>query len=63
MSRRPRSTGSVLKPLLYATAFESGAVHPDTVLQDSPKAWAGYLPVNFDHDFRGPLTAGEALAE
>ena len=30
---------------------------------DSPKAWAGYVPANFDRDFRGNMAAGEALAE
>ena len=63
LTRSARSSGSALKPFIYAAAFESGDISPASVLEDSPHAWAGYVPSNYDKDFRGPLTAAEALAE
>jgi penicillin-binding protein 1C len=63
LTRRPRSTGSTLKPFIYAAAFEAGIISPDSVLEDSPVAWAGYEPADYDHKFRGSITAAEALAE
>ena len=63
LTRRARSTGSVLKPFIYAAAFEAGICTAKTVLRDSPAAWPGYVPANYDHQFRGELTAAEALAE
>ena len=63
LTQAARSTGSVLKPFIYAAAFDMGIVSPGTEVNDSPKAWAGYLPANFDRGFRGTMTAGEALAE
>ena len=33
------------------------------MLDDSPAAWAGYAPADYDHKFRGQVTAAEALAD
>jgi penicillin-binding protein 1C len=63
LTRSPRSTGSVLKPLIYTAAFDAGVCAPQTVLDDAPGAWTGYSPANYDRRFRGQLTAAEALAE
>jgi penicillin-binding protein 1C len=63
LTRAKRSTGSLLKPFIYAAAFREGLLAPGDVLFDSPKAWAGYVPVNFDREYRGALTAAEALAQ
>jgi penicillin-binding protein 1C len=63
LARTPRSTGSTLKPFIYAAAFDEGILTPASTLLDSPKAWAGYLPANFDRAFRGPIPAAEALAD
>jgi penicillin-binding protein 1C len=60
---RPRSTGSTLKPFIYAAAFDAGLYGPRSILSDSPAAWPGYEPNDFDRTFRGKLTAAEALAE
>ncbi len=59
---RPRSSGSTLKPLIYAAAFDAGVCTPRTILDDSPASWAGYEPSNYDRQFDGPLPAGEALS-
>jgi penicillin-binding protein 1C len=63
LTRRPRSTGSVLKPFIYAAAFEAGACAPSSQIDDSPTAWPGYTPQDYDRRFRGAMTAAEALAE
>lgn len=59
----PRSTGSVLKPFIYAAAFDDGICAPTTIVDDSPAAWPGYMPSDYDRQFRGSLTAADALAE
>lgn len=60
-TKAPRSPGSTLKPFIYALALEQGLIHPMTILSDSPNSFGGYDPANFDHGFRGPLPAHEAL--
>jgi len=60
---RARSSGSTLKPFIYAAAFDAGVCTPRTVLDDSPAAWAGYAPENYDRQFSGPILAGDALAQ
>ena len=63
LTSRPRSTGSTLKPLIYAAAFDAGICTPDTILNDAPAAWAGYAPSDCDKEFKGPISAANALAE
>jgi penicillin-binding protein 1C len=63
LTRRPRSTGSVLKPFIYAAAFEAGTSAPAAILDDSPAAWPGYTPQDYDRTFKGQMTAADALAE
>lgn len=58
----PRSTGSILKPFLYARALESGRILPQTLLPDVPVNLGGFAPQNFDRQFYGAVPAGEALA-
>lgn len=56
-----RSPGSALKPFVYATAFESRRLGPDSIVADDPQQFAEWTPENFDRDFAGRLTVGEAL--
>lgn len=56
-----RSPGSALKPFIYALAIDQGVIHPQTVLKDSPRSFAGFSPENFDGQFIGPVTAKDAL--
>ena len=63
LTRAKRSTGSTLKPLIYAAAFDAGISTPESLLNDAPAAWPGYLPGNYDGIFRGPMPAAEAIAE
>jgi penicillin-binding protein 1C len=59
----PRSTGSVIKPVIYATAFDAGLSSPLAIVEDSPAAWPGYAPGNYDREFQGRMTAADALAQ
>lgn len=61
--RRPRSTGSILKPLLYAAMLEHGEILPHTFIPDVPTQYAGYMPENFDRMYRGVVPADVALAQ
>lgn len=58
----PRSTGSILKPLLYACAYHEGLILPTTLLKDVPVFINGYAPLNFDKSFRGGVPAQDALS-
>ncbi|HEU4781455.1 MAG TPA: penicillin-binding protein 1C [Steroidobacteraceae bacterium] len=60
--RRPRSTGSILKPLLYAAMLEDGSLTPRLLLPDVPTRYEGFQPENFDRQYRGAVPADEALA-
>ena len=59
---RPRSTGSVLKPLLFARMLDGGELLPTTLVPDVPSQFAGYMPENYDRVFRGAVPARDALA-
>jgi penicillin-binding protein 1C len=61
MSRR--SPGSTLKPFVYLAAFADGALAPSSLLADSPLDMTGQAPRNFDGLYRGPVAAGQALAD
>jgi penicillin-binding protein 1C len=58
----PRSTGSILKPFLYAALLHEGGLTPRTLVADAPVHFSGYIPENFDRRFRGAVPAREALA-
>ncbi|HXH73058.1 MAG TPA: penicillin-binding protein 1C [Mariprofundaceae bacterium] len=60
--RSPRSTGSILKPFLFATLIQEGMILPNTLVPDIPTQYAGYIPENYDRTYRGAVTASEALA-
>lgn len=57
----PRSTGSTLKPFLYAQMLQSGALLPTQLVADIPTEIAGYTPKNFDLSFDGAVPVNEAL--
>lgn len=58
-----RSTGSILKPFLYALMLDDGLMTPQSLLPDVPSQFGGYSPVNFDLQFRGAAKAADALAQ
>lgn len=58
----PRSTGSILKPLLYAAMLNDGELLPNTLVADVPTQIAGYTPQNFNLTFDGAVPAHRALS-
>jgi penicillin-binding protein 1C len=58
----PRSTGSILKPLLYAAMLDEGELLPNTLVADIPTQISGYKPENFNLTFDGAVPAHRALA-
>ena len=56
-----RSTGSILKPFLYASMLDAGKMMPDALVPDLPLYFSGYAPQNYDLQFRGAVPASEAL--
>ncbi|MCL1942262.1 MAG: penicillin-binding protein 1C [Candidatus Azobacteroides sp.] len=60
--RAPRSSGSILKPLLYCAMLQEGEILPNTLLPDIPININGFAPQNFNMQFDGAVPASEALA-
>lgn len=61
-----RQPGSSIKPIMYTTAFQLGALNPGSVLIDSNTCFTApgqknYCPKNYDGSFRGPVTIRSAL--
>ena len=59
----PRSTGSILKPFLYAFMLQDGVILPNTLISDIPTQIAGFSPKNFTKSYDGAVPASEALAK
>ncbi len=58
----PRSTGSVLKPILYAAMLDEGMLLPKTLIPDIPTIIDGFAPRNFDKKFEGAVPADQVVA-
>lgn len=58
----PRSTGSILKPFLYAAMLDEGELLPNTLVPDIPTQIAGYSPKNYDLTYDGAVPAQMALS-
>ena len=57
----PRSTGSILKPFLYAASLDDGLILPQSLLPDIPIMMNGFSPQNFSKQYDGAVHANEAL--
>ena len=57
----PRSTGSVLKPFLYAAMLNDGLILPETLIADTPLNINGFTPQNFNKTFYGAVPAHVAI--
>ena len=60
---KPRSTGSILKPFLYASMLDSGDLLPNTLIADVPSQFGSYTPENYDKTFSGAVSAKNALSQ
>ena len=63
MIRARRSSGSILKPFLYAAMLTSGELLPDALVPDIPTRFQGFSPENFNKSFSGAVPASKALAQ
>ncbi len=66
-ARRP--VGSLLKPVVYLTALESGNYNLATIIEDAPlpqievRGQAPWDPHNFDNEFHGPVPLVRGLGD
>ncbi len=60
--KAPRSTGSILKPLLYAGMLHEGEISPRALVADIPTHISGYSPKNYHKRYDGAVPAHRALA-
>ena len=60
-AQAPRSTGSILKPWLYAVAQQEGQLLPRQLLPDVPTQIGGFRPENYHRDYAGAVPADRAL--
>ena len=62
MVQANRSTGSTIKPLLYAAMLDAGELLPNMLIADVPTQISGYKPENFNENYSGAVQAKSALA-
>jgi penicillin-binding protein 1C len=58
----PRSTGSILKPFLYAFMLNENKILPAGLLEDVPTQIGSYGPKNFSLSYDGLVPADQAIA-
>lgn len=58
----PRSSGSILKPLLAAWMMQEGMVIPQSLVSDVPTNINGYQPENFTEQYDGLVSVERAIA-
>lgn len=61
VANAPRSSGSILKPLLYCASIQEGLILENTILPDIPTDFGGFVPKNFDGNYSGVVDAKNAL--
>jgi len=57
-----RSTGSIMKPFLYAAMLEGGEILPNSLVRDIPSYFDNYFPQNYTNEFDGAVPASVALS-
>jgi penicillin-binding protein 1C len=58
-----RSTGSLLKPILYAAMLHEGMILPSTLIADIPLNLGGFSPRNYNRTFQGAAPAHKAIEQ
>ena len=56
-----RSTGSLLKPFLYAKIIDDGKAAPQSKIPDVPLYFSNFTPQNADKKYRGMVEMQDAL--
>jgi penicillin-binding protein 1C len=59
---KARSTGSILKPFLYAAMLDTGELLPNTLVADIPTQFGSYNPENYNKTYDGAVPASKALS-
>jgi len=59
--RARRSTGSILKPFLFAAMINEGLMLPKDLVPDVPTIINGFSPKNFSRQYDGAVPADQAL--
>jgi len=57
-----RSSGSLLKPFLYAAMLDAGDIFPSSLVSDIPTRVGSFSPENITRTYLGVVPANEALA-
>lgn len=57
----PRSSGSILKPFLYASMLHDGEMTSETLFPDIPSHFGGYTPKNYDKSYSGAVHANQVI--
>ncbi|MCX6251997.1 MAG: penicillin-binding protein 1C [Bacteroidetes bacterium] len=58
----PRSTGSILKPFLYASMLNEGLLLPTSLVPDIPMQIGSFIPENYNQTYDGAVPAKRALS-
>ena len=56
-----RSSGSTLKPLLYAAMLDAGEILPTSLVKDTPYNYNNFSPQNYGRSFDGAVPAHEVI--
>jgi penicillin-binding protein 1C len=56
-----RSTGSILKPLLFAGMLDNGSLLQTSIVPDVPIRYDGYAPKNYNREYEGAVPAAKVL--
>ncbi len=56
-----RSSGSTLKPLLYAAMLQDGSILPGTLIRDTPYNRNNFSPHNYSRQYDGAVPAHEVI--
>lgn len=62
MIKAKRSTGSILKPFLYACMLSENRILPTSLIDDIPLRLGAYAPKNFNQTYDGLVPANQAIA-
>jgi penicillin-binding protein 1C len=57
----PRSSGSTLKPFLYAAMLDDGEILPTMLVPDIPSHYKDFTPSNYNHTFDGAVPANSII--
>jgi penicillin-binding protein 1C len=58
-----RSSGSILKPFLYALSIDEGLITPESLIRDLPTFFDGFSPKNASREYQGVARAKDALVQ